>query len=321
MKHTALFSALLAIALTAAEARANPVLQGADPDVTVVGNQFWMYPTTPQAGGGSVFKAFVSTDLKTWEDRGVILDLKKVPWVPVPDRSVHSAWAPTVLASKGRFYLYYSVGPQAKGQPSRIGVAVADKPEGPFTDSGKALITSRKGFEAIDAMAFTDPKSGVTYLYAGGSAGATLRVWELGEDLVSLKREIEVDTPEKFTEGLFMHVRNGVYYLSYSHGRWSTSAYSVHYATAPSPTGPWTYRGCVLSSDATHQGPGHHAFFRNPSTDEWFIAYHRWETTQSEGRLTGGRKVAIERIAYDPNGQIQAIKMTDDGPPQSTISK
>jgi beta-xylosidase len=289
--------------------------------VVVVGDKYWMYPTTPAAGGGSVFKAFSSSDLKTWDDRGVILDIKHVPWVPLPDRPVHSAWAPTVLAAKGRYYLYYSVGPQARGQPSRIGVAVGDKPEGPFTDSGQALVTSRKGFEAIDPMAFTDAKSGITYLYAGGSNGATLRLWELGDDLVSLKREVVVQTPEKFTEGPFMHVRNGLYYLSYSHGRWSTSAYSVHYSTAPSPTGPWTYRGCILSSDDTHQGPGHHSFLHNPLTDEWFIASHRFETTQSEGRLTGSRKIAIEPIVYDKDGMIQPIKMTDDGPPRSMLTK
>ena len=321
MKRKTLLKSLGAIALAASTAVANPLLTGADPDLAVFGSTYWMYPTTPQAGGGAVFKAFSSTDLQKWDDRGVILDLKNVPWVAVPGHAIHSAWAPTVLRVKNRYYLYYSVGPQAKGEPSRIGVAVSEHPEGPFTDSGRALVASSKGFEAIDPMAFTDPKSGVTYLYAGGSAGATLRIWELGEDLVSLKREIKVQTPKNFTEGAFMHVRNGVYYLSYSHGSWSTSGYSVHYATAPSPTGPWTYKGAVLTSDATHQGPGHHAFFENPSNGNWFIAYHRWETTQSTGRLTGGRKVAIEPIVYAENGDIQPVRMTDDGPPRSPVAK
>ncbi|MGN6507145.1 MAG: family 43 glycosylhydrolase [Tepidisphaeraceae bacterium] len=306
-------------AFSAAVAVANPVVTGADPDMGVFGNTYWMYPTVPMVKGKAVFKAFSSSDLQHWEDRGVILDLNDVPWVAVPGHPVHSAWAPSILFAKNRYYLYYAVGPQARGNPSRIGVAVADRPQGPFTDSGKPLVTSSKGFEAIDPMAFTDPKSGITYLYAGGSAGATLRVWELGADLMTLKREIPVRTPQNFTEGPFMHVRNGVYYLSYSHGRWSSSGYSVYYATAPSPTGPWTYKGCILSSDATHQGPGHHGFFENPSTHQWYIVYHRWETTQSEGRMPGTRKVAIEPISYRRNGDIEVIHMTDDGPPAAPI--
>ena len=53
-----------------------------------------------------------------------------------------------------------------------------------------------------------------------GSAGAKLRVFELNPDLVSFAREVPVETPPQFTEGVFMHVRDGRYYLSYSHGSW-----------------------------------------------------------------------------------------------------
>src|SRR3546814_2321370 len=34
-------------------------------------------------------------------------------------------------------------------------------------------------------------------------------------------------------------------------GRWNDATYSVHYATAPGPTGPWTYRGLILTTDGT----------------------------------------------------------------------
>src|SRR3546814_5845385 len=74
-----------------------------------------------------------------------------------------------------------------------------------------------------------------------------------------------------------MHERDGIYYLSYSHGRWNDATYSVHYATAPGPTGPWTYRGVILTTDGTYKGPGHHSFFRDPRDGGWRIAYHRWE--------------------------------------------
>jgi GH43 family beta-xylosidase len=118
-----------------------------------------------------------------------------------------------------------------------------------------------------------------------------------------------------------MHLRNGIYYLSYSHGRWNDSSYSVHYATATTPAGPWRYRGCILESDAKHQGPGHHSFVENPSTKEWFIIYHRWETSRKDPPYRGGRKLAVEKVEYDKEGLILPIKMTDGKSPSSPIRR
>jgi hypothetical protein len=164
-------------------------------------------------------------------------------------------------------------------------------------------------------MVFTDPRTGHSYLYAGGSAGATLRVFEMAPDMVSLAREISVPTPPNFTEGSFMHERNGIYYLSYSHGRYNGPSYSVHYATGPSPVGPFTYRGAILTSDRTHQGPGHHAFVRDPVSGRWYIAYHRWDRTDATPPFKGTRDIAIEPISYDRDGLIASIGMTDGRPP------
>lgn len=296
----------------------NPLFAGADPDVAIFDNEYWLYPTV-SGMRRPVFKAYSSKDLSTWTDRGVILDLTKVAWCKDGGRTRYTAWAPGILRKNGKFYLYYSVGPQSAEHPSRIGVAVADKPDGLFEDSGKPLVTGGNGFEAIDAMAFTDPKSGVTYLYAGGSAGAKLRVWELAEDCTSLKREVEVKTPEMFTEGVFVHERAGMFYLSYSHGRYNDSSYSVHYATGPSSTGPWQYRGCILASDATHKGPGHHSFATNPKTGETFIVYHRWETKQDKGPYHGSRQIAVDRVEYNADGTIKPITMTDVDAPASPL--
>ena len=291
----------------------NPLMPGADPHALVVSNTVWLYPTwSPR--GQTAFYAFSSTDLRHWARHGPVLDLAQVAWVKDDGRPWHGAWAPGVLEKQGKFFFYYSVGPQ-NPTPSRIGVAVADRPEGPFTDCGKPLLTGGGGYEAIDPMAFIDPKTGKAYFYAGGSAGAKLRVFELNPDLVSFAREVPVETPPQFTEGVFMHYRDGLYYLSYSHGGWQTSAYSVHYATAPGPTGPWTYRGAILTSQDTHRGPGHHAFFISPLTGHWLIAYHRWEGQTGDGPYHGSRQVCIDRVDYRPDGLIEPIVMTTGAPP------
>jgi beta-xylosidase len=285
----------------------HPVLRGADPHAIAVGNTVWVYPTWSERGHKEFF-AFSSTNLVDWQRHGPVLDFQNVSWINADGAPVHYPWAPSVLVNQ-KYYFYFSVGPQHP-TPSRIGVAVGDSPAGPFVDSGKPLLSGNAAFEAIDPMVFRDPNSGSVYLYAGGSAGAKLRVFQLETNLVSIKREIPVETPSRFTEGVFMHYYNGRYYLSYSHGGWRDSSYSVHYSTSDSPLGPWTYHGAILASDATHKGPGHHSFVQDPVSGEWLIFYHRWENQMGDGPYRGMRRICIDRVEYDAEGLIRPISMT-----------
>jgi beta-xylosidase len=304
-------AALLGIALATTAVARNPEFQGADPHAVLIDDELWVFPTGGPGGSWEAdrFGAFSSRDLKTWRSRGEALRRDRIRWIGDDGARDHFLWAPGVARRNGKWYLYYSVGPQ-NPTPSRIGVAVSDRPQGPYRDSGRPLVTGGNGFEAIDPMVFVDPRTDKAYLYAGGSAGATLRVWELNPDMIGIAREVKVDQPPMFTEGAFMHERGGIYYLSYSHGRWNGPDYSAHYATAPSPTGPWTYRGAILTSDARHQGPGHHSFVQDPAGD-WLIVYHRWESPPADAPLKGERQVAIERVRYAADGTILPIVMTD----------
>lgn len=305
---------LILAALIAAAAPAladNPQFQGADPHAMMINGEMWVFPTGGPGGSWAAdrFGAFSSRDLKSWRPRGELIRRDQIKWIGDDGAPEHFLWAPGVATRGGKWYLYYSVGPQ-NPTPSRIGVAVADRPEGPYVDSGRPLVTGGHGFEAIDPMVFTDRRTGRSYLYAGGSAGAKLRTWLLAPDMVTIAREIPVSTPKLFTEGAFVHERGGTYYLSYSHGHWNGPDYSVHYATAPAPSGPWRYRGAILTSDARHQGPGHHSFVRTPAGEQ-LIVYHRWEQARGTGPLRGERQVAIDRVRYGAGGAILPIRMTD----------
>lgn len=299
---------LLLWSAAGAVAAANPLFPGADPHALTSGGTTWVYPTWTDAPGTARFFAFASTNLVDWTRHGPVLDLADVGWIRDDGQSRHFAWAPGVLERGGRFYFYYSVGPQ-NPTPSRIGVAVGDGPAGPFRDSGRPLVTGGDGFEAIDPMAFADPVSGRAYLYAGGSAGARLRVFELGPDPTRIAREVPVETPPRFTEGAFMHRHAGRYHLTYSHGGWQRSTYSVHYATAETPVGPWHYRGPILTGDATRKGPGHHSFIRRPGTDEWLVVYHRWENQTGDGPYHGLRQVCIDPVRHDADGFLLPVVM------------
>ena len=320
-----------ALLLGAADAAPAPkfgrsVLTGADPSVLVEDGRFWLYPT----GEGDRLDAWTSTDLSAWTRRATLLKLGEVSWARGADK--HYLWAPHMTAAAGRYFLYYSVGPQ-EPRPSRIGVATCDTPAGPCRDSGKPLLDGadaatfsgrpaascpdatppsghgRFHFEAIDPMVFVDPRSGRALLYAGGSNGSTLRVFELSPDMVSIARELPVDQPPCFTEGVWMHQRRGIYYLSYSSGRYDDASYSVRYAVSLSPTGPWRYGGVLLRSDRAYKGPGHHAFIQDPRTGEWLIAYHRWEHELGNGPYHDQRKVALAPVHYRADGAIEPIDM------------
>jgi hypothetical protein len=282
----------------------NPILTAADPDVLLVGNKVWVYPTS---GGRQYFYAYSSSDLVHWQTHGPIFNIDTVSWMP----SGKYAWAPGIYQKDGKYYLYYSAGPK----PSYIGVATSNSPAGPFVDSGAYLLfdNGASNFEAIDAMVFTDPQSGKSYLYAGGSAGSRLRVFELNPNMTTIKQEITVNNPYRFTEGAFMHYHNGVYYMSYSHGSYNRDSYSVHYSTSSSPTGPWTYQGPLLYSDYRHKGPGHHSFLYNAAMDQWLIFYHRWNNRTGSGPYSGSRSVAIEYMDYNPNGTIRPFAPTNTG--------
>jgi len=300
-------AALLLAGGGAGAADVRSVFAGADPDAIYADGQMWIYPT----GHGDALEGWSSSDRVHWQDRGALLRLKDIAWAGEDHARRHYLWAPTMVAQGGRYYLYYSIGPQDP-TPSRLGVATCTGPAGPCTDSGKPLFTGGAGFEAIDPMVFVDAKSGQRLLYAGGSAGAKLRVFALAPDMTTIERELPVDQPPGFTEGVFMHERGGIYYLSYSHGHWNRSDYSVHYAMAPSPTGPWKYRGAILSSQGKYKGPGHHAFVRDPATGEWLIVYHRWENKAGDGPYADDRRIAIQPITYDALGQIVPVDMTHE---------
>lgn len=307
MRRTLFFAGAIALALAqgAAAQEVKSVLAGADPAADYFDGQLWIDPT----GHGDSLEAWSSPDRRSFTRAGRLLALKDIAWVRDDRQRRHYLWAPDMVAAAGRFYLYYSVGPQ-HATPSRLGVAICDTPKGPCADSGKPLLTGGNGFEAIDPMVLLDRQSGTRYLYTGGSAGAKLRVFELKPDMVTIDHEDAIAQPPLFTEGAFVHEQGGIYYLSYSHGLWNTADYSVHYATAPTPLGPWDYRGVILRSDGKYKGPGHHSFVQDPKDGSWWIVYHRWERTRGDGPYTGDRRIAIQRIAYDAYGRIVPIRMT-----------
>ncbi|GAB2806495.1 glycoside hydrolase family protein [Ferruginibacter profundus] len=306
----------------------NPVLDGyyADPDImySEKNKKFYIYPTSDgfTNWSGTYFKTFSSPDLVHWKDEGVILDLDKgVSWAK------KNAWAPCILEKKtdGKYkYFFYFTAAQ------KIGVAVADDPAGPFTDTGKPLVDKYPegitGGQQIDPDIFTDPKSGKTYLYWGNMYMACA---ELNEDLVSIKAgTLKIITPDKsFREGTTVFYRNGKYYFLWSEDDTRSENYKVRYGTADSPDGSITIaaNNLVIAKDtaAGIYATGHNSILQIPGTDEWYIVYHRFNYPNgiNMGRAAGyNREVCIDKLEFNADGSIKQVQPTHKGIKPVTVN-
>ena len=273
------------------------VLNGlyADPNIIAFGKQFYMYPTTDGTVGwqGTTFTCWQSADLVHWQNKGVILDLpKQITWAK------SRAWAPTIASKNGKYYFYFCA-------DVNIGVAVANKPDGPYTDAlGHPLI--KKGAwrgQMIDPMVFTDD-DGSSYLYWGQGQ---CHVVKLNPDMVSFdSTQLQSFKPQGYNEGPFMMKRKGIYYLMWSEFDTRDPRYSVAYATSTSPMGPFikAAQNPILKAKGVVKGAGHHSVVQVPGTDDWYIAYHRFAIPDGNGYQ---RETCISPMRFNATGQILPV--------------
>jgi uncharacterized protein len=281
----------------AKEATVTSALPGAnaDPHIVCFDGTYYIYPTTDGFDGwdSSSFSCWSSEDLVHWENEGVILDFKKdLKWAN------NRAWAPCIAHANGKYCFYFSAEQQ-------IGVAVSDKPTGPFEDPlGKPLIArGAYGCQVIDPMVFMD-NDGSAYLYFG-SGGCN--VVKLNEDMVSFPADqVKRITPKGYCEGAFMMKRKGLYYLMWSSYDTRDPRYCVNYATGPSPMGPFTLAGHnpILKQKGSVKAAGHHSVVQAPDKDQWYIAYHRFQIPDGNGY---NREVCISPMRFDTDGAIEAV--------------
>jgi beta-xylosidase len=310
--------ALLVLSVVAQEKKAavkkgNPVFPGwyADPEAIVFDKTTWIYPTFSAPYEKQVFfDAFSSKDLVTWKKHEKILDTSNIKWAK------RAVWAPSIIRKDKKYYLFFGANDiQSDKEYGGIGVAVSDKPEGPFKDHiGKPLIDKfHNGAQPIDQFVFRD-KDGKHYLIYGGWRHCNMA--RLNDDFTgfipfedgTMFREI---TPEKYVEGPFMFIRNGKYYFMWSEGGWTGPDYSVAYAVADSPMGPFKRVGTILQQNPEiARGAGHHSVIGNATKDEWYIVYHRRPLNQTD---RNSRETCIEHMYFDENGLIKPVIITEEG--------
>lgn len=297
----------------------NPVFPGwyADPEGIIFGKTYWIYPTYSAPYNKQVFMdAFSSPDLVNWKKHPNIIDTSAVKWAK------RALWAPSIIEKKGKYYLFFGANDiQNDQEKGGIGVAVANKPEGPFMDLlGKPLVDKfHNGAQPIDQYVFKD-KDGEYYLIYGGWKHCNIA--HLTQDFKGFipfedGQTFKEITPDNYVEGPLMFIRNGKYYFMWSEGGWTGPNYSVAYAVADSPFGPFKRVDKILQQDPkVARGAGHHSVIQRPGTDEWYIIYHRRPLSETDANH---RETCIERMYFDENGMIKPVKITFEGVPKQTV--
>ena len=149
----------------------------ADPAAHVFNDKLYIYPSHDWDAGecfdddGGHFQmkdyhvlSFDDVENGLATDHGVILDVSQVPWAE------KQMWDSDVVEKDGKYYLIFS----AKGYDGvfHLGVAIADKPEGPFIPQEHPI----RGSFSIDPCMFKDD-DGQIYCYFGGLWGGQLQWW------------------------------------------------------------------------------------------------------------------------------------------------
>ena len=254
------------------------------------------------------WRLYSTVDMVNWTDLGSPASYRTFSW------GTGDAWAVQVVSRNGKFYLY---APINNSTGSKIGVAIATSPAGPFTDPlGKALIATGSG--NIDPTVFTDD-DGQAYLYWGNP---DLYEVKLNSDMISFPgspNKVNLttagfgvrsnsDRATAYEEGPWFYKRNALYYIVYPA---DGTPEKISYTTSSGPLGPWSYRGDIMAKETGAGG----SFTNHPGVIDYkghsYFFYHN-------AALPGGggykRSVCVEEFTYNADGTIPALTMSSAGP-------
>ena len=306
----------------------------ADPAVHVFNGKLYIYPShdresgIPENDNGDHFdmKDYHVFSMETIDgavtDHGVVLDVKDIPWAG------RQLWDCDCTCKDGKYYMYFPLKDQT--DIFRIGVAVADKPEGPFIAQPDPM----KGSYSIDP-AILDDGDGNYYMYFGGLWGGQLqryknnkalecaefpadnepaipsRIAKLADNMLEFAEEPRPvvildengkpltagDNNRRFFEASWVHKYNGKYYFSYSTG----DTHQLCYAIGDNPYGPFTYQGVILTPVVGWTT--HHAICEFQG--KWYLFHH--DSVPSGGR-TWLRSLKVCELEYNADGTIKTIE-------------
>jgi beta-xylosidase len=302
----------------------------ADPSANVFNGRLYIYPSHDWDSGASEDDDGGHFEMKDYHvlslddvengkviDHGVILTVEEIPWAG------RQLWDNDVVEKNGNYYLIYCA--KDKNDVFHLGVAIANKPEGPFIPQPDPI----RGSYSIDPCVFKDD-DGQIYVYFGGIWGGQLqryndnkalgkehlpagdedalpsRVARMSDDMLQFAEDprpvlvvddngnpLKADDPHRFFEASWMHKYNDKYYFSYSTG----DTHMLCYAIGDNPYGPFTYKGVIL--DPVVGWTTHHSIVEYKG--KWYLFHH---DCIPSGGITWLRSLKVKELKYDDRGNI-----------------
>jgi hypothetical protein len=288
----------------------NPIVRdqfSADPTARVFNGKVYVFPShdilAPEGKGlrkdwfcMADYHVFSSDNLTDWTDHGMIVSQNKVAWV---DSTSYSMWAPDCIERNGKYYFYFPANKNIAGPNGRkgfgIGVAVADKPEGPYIPQAEPI----KGVNGIDPNVLID-KDGQAYLY-----------WSMGNLFVAKLKEnmLELDSeplaipnlPDKgLKEGPYTFERNGVYYLTFPHVE--NKIERLEYAIGDNPMGPFKMTGVIMDESPINCWTNHQSIVQY--NNQWYLFYHHNDYSP---KFDKNRSIRVDSLFFDADGKIRKV--------------
>ncbi|MDE6510809.1 MAG: family 43 glycosylhydrolase, partial [Muribaculaceae bacterium] len=297
----------IVVGATAASISAqNPIIHDqytADPTARVFNGRMYLYPShdieSPVESLAEWFcmadyHVFSSDNLVDWKDHGIILTQNSIPWVK-PDS--YAMWAPDCVEKDGRYYFYFPASPKDMERGFGIGVAVAEKPEGPFMAMPRPI----KGVMGIDPCVLVDD-DGISYIYWSGMGISAAKLKDNMLELDSKPKRIE-GLPEGFKEGPFAFKRDGRYYLTFPWVRDKTE--TLAYAMADNPMGPFEFKGIIMDESPTGCWTNHHSLVEKDG--QWYLFYHHNDYSPDMDKRRSAR---IDLVSFNPDGTINKVEPT-----------
>jgi hypothetical protein len=305
VKKRALLVLFICFCLSAAAQ--NPVIRDqftADPTARVFDGKIYLYPSHDIPSPIERLKewfcmadyhVFSSDNLTQWQDHGVIVSQENVPWV-APES--YSMWAPDCVYRDGKYYFYF---PSAAAGENRrgfaVGVAVSDKPYGPFIPEEQPIV----GIGGIDPCVLID-RDGQAYIYWSGRGMSVARLKDNMVELDSAPVQIE-GLPEGFKEGPFVFERKGIYYYTFP---WvADKTEKLAYATGDNPMGPFEFKGVIMGESPTGCWTNHHSIVEYH--DQWYLFYHHNDYSPAFDK---NRATRIDSLFFNADGTIREVTPT-----------
>ncbi len=288
----------------------NPIIRNqfsADPTARVFEGKVYVYPShdipaRPGKGRAGWFvmedyHVFSSENLTDWTDHGVIVSQNKVDWV---DSTSYSMWAPDCMYRNGKYYFYFPASAKQKGMRGGIGVAVSDKPYGPFKPESKPIA----GIGGIDPNIFVD-KDGQAYIITAMGGFSIAKLKDNMLEIVDKPKALEGFPSKGLREGPFMFERNGIYYMTYPHVQNKTE--QLEYAVSNNPMGPFKVTG-VIMDERQECWTNHHSIINYKN--QWYLFYHYNDLSPLFDK---NRSVRIDSLFFNEDGTIKKVTQSFRG--------